>query len=145
FDFAMQQRFAAGDHHHGRAALLHCLHAFIDGQALVEDLRRVIDLAATGTGQVAAEQRLEHQHQRVALPPQQMLLHDIGADTQRLVQRHGHSLSILYASANSLGKRKRTSSATPASVDTSIAPNWRSPSRTPWTSISGADAPAVTP
>src|SRR5262249_15549924 len=96
-------------------------------------------------GQVAAVQRLQHQHQRIALPPDQMLLHHVGANAQRLVQGHGHVLEPLQVSASSLGKRKRTSSATPASVDTSMSPNRRSPSSTPCTSVSGADAPAVTP
>ena len=90
-DLAVQQRLAAGDHHHRGAALVDRLHAFGDRQALVQDLGRIVDLAAAGAGQVAAEQRLQHQHQRVALAPQQVLLHDIGADTQRLVQRHGHT------------------------------------------------------
>ena len=75
----------------GRAALVDRLHAFGDRQALVQDLRRIVDLAAAGAGQVAAEQRLQHQHQRVALAPEQMLLHHIGADAERLVQRHGHA------------------------------------------------------
>ena len=34
---------------------------------LVQDLVGIIDLAAAGAGEVAAEQRLEHQHERIAL------------------------------------------------------------------------------
>ena len=66
-DFLVQQRLAAGDRHHRRAALVDRLHALGDRQALVQDLGRIVDLAAAGAGQVAAEQRLQHQHQRVAL------------------------------------------------------------------------------
>ena len=95
-DLLVQQRLAAGDHHHRRAALVDRLHALGDRQALVQDFGRIVDLAAAGAGQVAAEQRLQHQHQRIALAADQMLLDDIGADTQRLVQRDGHALRIPY-------------------------------------------------
>ena len=73
----VQQRLAAGDGDHGGAALVHGLQGVGHGQALVQDLGRVVDLAAAGAGQVAAEQRLQHQHERVALAPRQMLLDDV--------------------------------------------------------------------
>ncbi len=71
--FLVQQRLAAGDRHHRRAAFVDRLQAFRDRQALVQDFGRIVDLAAAGAGQVAAEQRLQHQHQRIALPPGKML------------------------------------------------------------------------
>jgi len=55
------------------------VHALLHRHALVQDLIGIIDLAAAGAGQVAAEQRLQHQHQRVLLA-RQLLLHHIGAD-----------------------------------------------------------------
>ena len=78
--FAVQQRFAAGDGNHGRAALVDRAHAFVVAEALVQDLVGIVDLAAARAGEVAAEQRLEHQHERIAPRPAQMLLHHIGAD-----------------------------------------------------------------
>ena len=54
-DFAVQQGFSPGDDHHGRAAFVHRLKALGNRQALIEDLGRVVDLAATGAGQIAAE------------------------------------------------------------------------------------------
>ena len=90
-DFLVQQRLSTGDHHHRRAAFIHRLQAFGDRQALVQNLGGIVDLAAAGAGEVAAEQWLQHQHQRVALAPDQMLLDHIGADTQHLIQWNGHS------------------------------------------------------
>ena len=89
-DLAVQQRLAAGDHDDRRAAFVDRFEAFRDAEALVQDRVGVIDLAAAGAGQVAAEQRLQHQHERVASDAAQMLPHDVGADTDLLVQWDGH-------------------------------------------------------
>jgi hypothetical protein len=40
----------------------------------------IVDLAAADAGEVAAEQRLEHQHQRVVLAAKQLLLDEVRAD-----------------------------------------------------------------
>ncbi len=87
---AVQQRLAAGDGDDGGAALVDGLQRVGNGQALVQDLGRVVDLAAAGARQVAAEERLQHQHQRVALTTAEMLLDDIGADPDHLLQRNRH-------------------------------------------------------
>ena len=63
----VQQRLAAGDRDHRRAAFVDRLQALRDRQALVQDRIGIVDLAAAGAGEIAAEQRLQHQHQRVAL------------------------------------------------------------------------------
>ena len=73
----VQQRLAAGDAHHRRAALVGRREALLDRQVLLEHVTRVLDLAAAGAGQVAAEQRLEHQHERVPLAPRESLANDI--------------------------------------------------------------------
>jgi len=44
---------------------------------LSQDLRRVLDLAAAGARQIATEQRLEHQDERVALAAGDLLPNDI--------------------------------------------------------------------
>ena len=87
----VQQRFAAGHSHHGGAAFIHRVEAFLHREALVEDGRRVVDLAAAATRQVTAEQWLQHQHQRVTLASREMLLEDIRADTQHLLNRNRQS------------------------------------------------------
>ena len=71
---AVEQRLAAGDGDGRRAAFVDRLHALLVRQALVQDLVRIIDLAAAGAGQVAAEQGLQHQHQRIRLPPERCFL-----------------------------------------------------------------------
>ena len=72
-DVGVHERLAAGDAHDRRAALVHRREALLDGQVLLEDLGRVLDLAAAGARQIAAEQRLEHEHQRIALPAGELL------------------------------------------------------------------------
>src|SRR5882757_839760 len=46
--------------------------------------------AAADTGEVAAEQRLQHQHERIAFPAKQLLLDEITADTQFLEEGYCH-------------------------------------------------------
>ena len=89
---AMQQRLAAGDRDDGSAALVDRFHALLVRQALVQDLVGVIDLAAAGARQVAAKQRLEHEHQRVALVALEVLTHDVRADARLLQERNGHDV-----------------------------------------------------
>ena len=83
-DLLVDQRLAARDRHHRRAAFVDRVEAFLHRQPLVEDRVRIIDLAAADAGEIAAEQRLEHQHQRIALAPRQALLHDVGTDSRHL-------------------------------------------------------------
>src|SRR5262249_44454343 len=66
-DLRMHQRFAAGDGNHRRAALIHRLEAFFGRQFFFQNVRWVLNFAAAGARQVAAEKRLEHQHKRIAL------------------------------------------------------------------------------
>ena len=68
-DLRMQQRLAAGNATigvpHSSTALKHS-----SGRQLrLQDVRGILDLAAARARQVAAEQRLQHQHQRILLPP----------------------------------------------------------------------------
>ena len=58
-------------------------------EALVENRVRIVDLAAAGAGEIAAEQRLQHQHERIALPAGEMLADDIAADRQDIAKRDG--------------------------------------------------------
>ena len=76
----VEQRLAAGDDHDGCAALAHGFERVGDRQPLVQDLVRIIDLAAARAGEIAAEQGLHHHHERVALATRQVLFQDVAAD-----------------------------------------------------------------
>src|SRR6185312_11699953 len=153
-DLAMEQRLTAGDRYYRGAALVDRLEAFLDREALIENDVGIIDLAAAGAGEIAAEQRLQHEHQRVALHAHEALLGDIGADADLLVQRNGQRsvLSVIGASiaqttvsASSGGMRKRTFSVMPGKVESSTSPSSFSLSISCCTSSAGAEAPAVMP
>src|ERR1700704_3944317 len=92
-DLAMDQWLAAGNRNHGRAAFVNRIEALLDREPAIENGIRIVDLAATDAGEVATKQRLEHQNERIAFAPQQLLLEDIGADTHFLKKRHSHFLS----------------------------------------------------
>ena len=89
-DLAVEQRLAAGDDDDRRAAFIDRLEAFRDAEALIEDRVGIIDLAAAGARQVAAKQRLEHEHQRVASASRQLLADDVGADARLLQEGYRH-------------------------------------------------------
>ena len=90
----MQQRLATRDGYHGSAAVPRGVQAFIDAQAAVQQRVGVIDLAAAGAGEIAAEQRLQHQDQRIALHTAQVAADHIGADHSGLQQRNSHFSSL---------------------------------------------------
>src|SRR5581483_8445703 len=96
-DLRVHQRLAARNAHDGRAALLDRSQALLDAQVLLEDRRRVLDLAAAGAGEIAPEERLEHQNERVALAPRQLLAEDVRRDRPHLRQRNAHVRRILPA------------------------------------------------
>ena len=83
-DLLVDQRLAARNGDHRRAALVDRVEAFLHRQALVEDRVGIIDLAAADAGEIAAEQRLQHQHQRIALAALQALPQDVGTDGSHL-------------------------------------------------------------
>ena len=63
----MDQRFATGDADHRRAAFLDRVEALLRGKTFIENVIGILNLAATGAGQVAAEEGLKHQDERIAL------------------------------------------------------------------------------
>ncbi len=74
---------------HGRAALFNGGEALLGRELLFEDVRRILHLAAAGAGQVAAEERLEHQHKRIALVAGEALLEHVSwqpSTSERLEQ-----------------------------------------------------------
>jgi len=79
----------------GTAFIGRC-NAFIDAEPLIENRIWIIDLATAGAGKIAAKQRLQHQHQRIALYTLQMLGNHIGANSNRLAQWNGHDKASLH-------------------------------------------------
>ena len=89
-DLLVDQRFAAGNSHHRRAAFVRRVPALLRRHAAVEDRIGIVDLAAADAGEVATEQRLQHQHQRIAFAAKQLLLDEVAADAQFLEKRYSH-------------------------------------------------------
>ena len=71
------------------------------------DIRRfriasgIVDLAATDAGQVAPEQRLQHQHQRIAFAAHHLLLEKVGAKAHLFEKRYRHRLAFSFVDAGS--------------------------------------------
>ena len=61
----------------GRPALIHRAQRLLHAQPLLQDLLGIIDLAAARAGEIALEQRLQHQHQRITLHAAQLLGGDV--------------------------------------------------------------------
>src|SRR5437763_9597073 len=93
-DLLVDQRLAARYRHHRRATLVGGIPALLRRHAAIEDRVRIVDFSAADACEVAAEQRLEHQHQRVAFPAQPLLLDEIAADTHFLEERYCHYFSF---------------------------------------------------
>ncbi len=125
---SMQQRFAASNRDDWCAAFIDRRHAVVVRQTLIENLSRVIDLAATSTGKVTAEQRLQHQDERVALASAEMLANKIGADAGSLMKRNSHGFARYCSDVtvtlrvdidlSSAGSRNSISSRTPSICST---------------------------
>ena len=92
---AMQKRLAAGNRHDRGAAFIDGMQGIRHGDSLIEDFVGIIDLAAAGAGEIAAKERLEHQHKRIALAPGQMLANHVGPDKSLLPQWNTHANSLI--------------------------------------------------
>jgi hypothetical protein len=86
----VQKRLTARKNHDRRAALVHGVQGIGHGNSLVENFVWVIDLAATGAGKIAPEERLEHQHEGIAFAASEVLSDDVGPDRQRLAYWNSH-------------------------------------------------------
>ena len=85
----VEQGLAASDRDGGGTAIVDCFHALLEAQPLVEDRIGIVDLAAARAGEIAAQQRLEHQHQRIAAALD-VLGQRIRADTGDLRKGESH-------------------------------------------------------
>src|SRR5215813_9963032 len=87
-----------------RAAFIDRIKAFLDREPTIEDGIGIVDLAATDAGKIATKQRLQHQHERIAFAPQELLPENVGADTDFLEKRDSHSfcLPVFFLSSSCL-------------------------------------------
>src|SRR5262245_39890024 len=85
----MQEWLTAGDGNDGRSALFCRGPALLWRQVAAQNFGRELNFSAAGAGEVAAEEGLEHEHQRIALNAAQALPEDVGGDGEGLGQwRH---------------------------------------------------------
>src|SRR5581483_1726543 len=92
-DLRMQKRLAARNGDHRRAALFYGGKALLRRELLLQNVRRILHLAASGTSQVAAKKRLEHEYERVAILPAEALLQHVACDRPHLRNWHCHRFS----------------------------------------------------
>src|SRR6266516_7002943 len=151
-NFLVDQRLAARNRHHRRATFVGGIPAFLRRHAAIEDRVGIVDLAAADACEVAAKQRLEHQHQRIALSAKQFLLDHIPADAQFLEERYchykflsGRDREVDQPAVSSAGSRNSIFSSRPGNTDTVTGPIRLKASITSSTRTSGAEAPAVIP
>src|SRR5581483_756862 len=84
----VDERLATGYGDHRRAAFIDGAQRVLDADPLLQDLLRIVDLAAAGTRQVALEQRLEHQHEWITFDAAQFPAGDVAANLDGLNQRN---------------------------------------------------------
>ena len=86
----MDQRLAAGNTDDRCAAFLGCRPTLFGCQTLIEDVVGVLDLAASGAGQIATEERFQHEDQGISLHPFEFLGEDIAGNRVHLRKRNSH-------------------------------------------------------
>src|SRR5580704_6785059 len=94
WQISVQQRLAARHDDHRSAALVDRGQGVLNGDPFVKNGVGIVDLAAAGASEVAPEQRLQHQHQRIALATGQVLPNDISADPYNLSEWYAHGGSL---------------------------------------------------
>src|SRR5581483_6549537 len=76
-DLWMKQGLATRDRDRGRATFIGRPEAFFGRELHLQNVGRVLNFAASRARQVAAKQRLEHEHKRILLAPFQLLSEDV--------------------------------------------------------------------
>jgi hypothetical protein len=69
----MDQRFTARNTDDGRRAFVGRSPTLRRGQPLIQDMIRILNLAAPRAGEVATKQGLEHEHERIPFDPPEFL------------------------------------------------------------------------
>src|SRR5262245_26164133 len=105
--FWMDHGFTTRDAHNWSPAFLRCSPTLLRCKPLIEHMIRILNLSAAGTGQIAAEERLQHQHERIPLYPTQLLGKHILRDGSHLGKWNGHSsLSFISIYVGKGGNRQ---------------------------------------
>ena len=87
----MQERLAAGNRDHRGAAFVDRLKALLGREVRPQHFGWVLNLAAAAAGEIAAKERLEHEHERIpVIAPQPLHGH---------VPQHRHHLSNWHTHA----------------------------------------------
>ena len=73
----MNERLSSRNGNHRRPAFFGRLQTFFDRKIFGQNIFRVLNFAAPFAFEITAKKRLEHQHQRVAFNPFDLLLHDV--------------------------------------------------------------------
>src|SRR5262252_7181413 len=76
-DLGMHERLPAGDADDWRAAFIDRAKAFFRCELLLENMWRILDFAASGAGQIAAEEWFEHEDERIPLASCELLPQDV--------------------------------------------------------------------
>jgi hypothetical protein len=87
----MHQGLAPGDADHGSAAFIHGLETLFRRKVLFQDVGRVLDLSTASAGKIAAEERLQHEDERVLLASGELLPQDISSHCPHLRNGNRHS------------------------------------------------------
>ena len=94
-EILVQQRFATRDDDDRRPAFVDRGQSVLHREALVEDVIGIVDLAASGAGEIAAKQRLHHEHERITLHAHQVLLDEVGADPGDVTEGNSQGFFLL--------------------------------------------------
>src|SRR5579884_3128445 len=89
----MQQWLATRNRHRRCAALFESLEALLGRELHFQHVPGILDLSAASTRQIATEQRLQHQDERILLAPLQLLFEDVSCHRPGLRNRYGHAFS----------------------------------------------------
>src|SRR5437588_1935214 len=100
FDLRVHQGLAAGDGNHGGAAFVDGAETFFGAEIFFEDVGRVLDLAASGAGQVTAEERFQHEDKWILLASGKLLTQHIAAHGPHLRHGYWHRTPFGYFSRN---------------------------------------------
>ena len=95
-DLRVHQRFAAGNRDHGRAAFIHGFQHLFRAHVHFEHMSGILNFAAARAGQIAAEERLEHEDERIALASGKPLPEHVAGYGPHLRNGHTHPVTPPY-------------------------------------------------
>ncbi len=89
-NLSMNERLTTSNRDNWRTAFLNRVNTLLNGESASQDILRMLDFAATGTGKIALVERLQLQNQRKLFAAFQLLVKNIGCDTEILTQGDRH-------------------------------------------------------